>query len=116
MSSSSHSTNTSVEAEGNLSNASDSRYNMHSRPPSTESSSRSTGRKRTVVNYKEHGTQDSGHDSDYEVTLKPPQPLDNKSYPSVSRIATQQMIENNKANKQTKWHGDGSLPVATEPI
>ena len=65
-----------------------------------------------VVNYKEQGFQDSGCDSDYEVTPKPPQPLDNKSYPSASRIATQCLIENNKANRQS----DGSLPAATEPV
>ena len=45
---------------------------------------RSTGRKRAAVNYAEQGTQDSGRDSDYEVKLKPQQPLDNKSYPSAS--------------------------------
>ena len=99
LSGSSHSTNTSAETEGNSSNVSDSRYNMHARPPSTESSTRSTGRKQAAVNYKEHGTQDSGYDSDYEVTPKPPQPLDNKIYPSASRMTTQHMIENNKANK-----------------
>ena len=82
----------------------------------SESSNRSTGRKRTVVNYREQGFQDSGHDSDYEATLKPLQPLDNKSYPSASRIATQHLIETNKANKQTKWQNDGSLPVAMEPL
>ena len=45
---------------------------------------RSTRRKRAAVNYAEQGTQDSGHDSDYEVKLKPQQTLDNKSDPSVS--------------------------------
>ena len=103
---------TSSETEGNLFNASDSRYNMCAKPPSTETSNRSTGRKWMVVNYKEQGFQDSGCDSDYEVTPKPPQPLDNKSYPSASRIATQCLIENNKANRQS----DGSLPAATEPV
>ena len=41
------------------------------------------------------------------ITPKPPQPLDNKSYPSASRIATQRLIESNKANKQTKWQNNG---------
>ena len=43
---------------------------------------RSTERKRAMVNYAEQGTQDSGCDSDYKAKLKPQQPLDNKSYPS----------------------------------
>ena len=50
----------------------DSRYNMHARPCSSVTSNRSTSQKRTVVNYDEQGTQDSGHDSDYEIKLKPP--------------------------------------------
>ena len=54
-----------------------------------------------MVNYAEQGTQDSGCDSDYEAKLKPQQPLDNKSYPSASRIATQHLIETNRASKQT---------------
>ena len=113
--SSSCSTNTSTESAGNSSTASDSRYNMCAMS-TPELSNRSTGRKCTVVNYKELGTQDSGHDSDYEMTKMPPQPLDNKSYPSVSRIATQHVIENNKANKQPKCSEDSTLPEAMEPI
>ena len=75
-----------------------------------------TGRKRSLVNYKEDGFKDSSRDSDYEAVLKPPPPLDNKSYPSASRIATQHLIEMNRANKQTKSPENGSLPAATEPI
>ena len=76
---------------------------------------KSTGRKRAVVNYDEQGIQDSGRNSDYEIKLKPPQPLDNKSYPSASRIATQHVIKTNRASKQTSTPNVGSLPAATEP-
>ena len=68
-----------------------------------------------MVNYAEQGNQDSGHDSDYKAKLKPPQPLDNKSYPSVSWIATQRVIETNRASKQTSTPNSNSLPAATEP-
>ena len=76
----------------------------------------STGRKRATVNYAEQGTQDSGRDSDYEAKLKPQQPLDNKSYPSASRIATQCVIETNRASKQTSMPNTLALPAATEPV
>ena len=72
---------TASETEGNVSSASENRYNMRARPSSTESRNRTTGRKQTLVNYKEQGFQESSCDSDYEVTPKVPQPLDNKSYP-----------------------------------
>ena len=78
MSSSSHSMTTTPEMDGTSTSTNDSRYNMRARPPPSESGTRSTGRKRAVVNYRELGHQDSGHDSDYEATLKPPQPLDIK--------------------------------------
>ena len=107
---------TSSETEGISTSANDSRYNMRTRPVPTETRNRSTGRKHALVNYKEQGFQDSGCDSDYEVTPKPPQPLDNKSYPSANRMTTQCLIESNKANKQTKWQNDNSLPVAMEPL
>ena len=77
---------------------------------------RSTGRKRATVNYAEQGTQDSGCDSDYKAKLKPQQPLDNKSCPSASRIATQCVIETNRASKQTSTPNTHSLPAATEPV
>ena len=77
---------------------------------------RSTGRKRAMVNYAEQGTQDSGCDSDYEAKLKPQQPLDNKSYPSASRIATQHVIETNRASKQTSTPNTLTFPAATEPV
>ena len=69
-----------------------------------------------MVNYAEQGNQDSGHDSNYEAKLKPQQPLDNKSYPSASRIATQCVIETNRASKQTSMPNTHSLPAATEPV
>ena len=94
----------------------DSRYNMRARPSTTGTSNRLTRRKRTVVNYAEQGNVDSSHDSDYEAKLKPPQPLDNKSYPSASQIATQRVIEMNRAIKQTSESATNSLPVATVPI
>ena len=77
---------------------------------------RSTGRKRATVNYAEQGNQDTGHDSDYEAKLKPQQPLDNKKYLSASRIATQRVIETNRASKQTSTLNTPSLPAATDPV
>ena len=68
-----------------------------------------------MVSYAEQGIQDSGRDSDYKIKLKPPQPLDNKSYPSASRIATQRVIKTNRASKQTSMPNAGSLPAATDP-
>ena len=88
---------------------------MRARQHTSITSNRSTGQKRAVVNYAEQGNQDSGHDSDYEAKLIPPQPLDNKSYPSASRIATQHVIETNRASKQTSTPNTCSLPAATEP-
>ena len=105
---------TSSSNDGSLTGTNDSRYNMcaRHRTPVT----RSTGRKRAMVNYAEQGTQDSGHDSDYEAKLKPQQPLDNKSYPSASQIATQRVIETNRASKQTSTLNTLTLPAATEPV
>ena len=77
---------------------------------------RSTGMKRASVNYAEQGAHDSGRDSDYEAKPKPQQPLDNKSYPSVSQIATQRVIETNRASKQTMMPNTLALPAATEPV
>ena len=68
------------------------------------------------MNYVEQGAHDSGHDSDYEAKPKPQQPLDNKSYPSASRIATQWVIETNRASKQTMMPNTLTLPAATEPV
>ena len=83
------SASTSSANEESSTGTNDSRYNMRSRVCTSVTSNRSTGQKRTVVNYDEQGIQGSGRDSDYEIKLKPPQLLDNKSYPSVSRITTQ---------------------------
>ena len=59
---------------------------------------------------------DSGRDSDWEAKPKPQQPLDNKSYPSASRIATQWVIETNRASKQTMMPNTLTLLAATEPV
>ena len=91
--------------------SSSSRYNMCIRPGTSENTNHTTGRKRLPVNYRESSVPDSGHDSDYEAKLKPLPPLDNKSYPSASRIATQLIIESNRANKQAK---ESTLPDETE--
>ena len=77
---------------------------------------RSTRWKRASVNYVEQGAHDSGRDSDNEAKLKPGQPLDNKSYPSASQIATQQLIKTNRASKQTMMPNTLALPAATEPV
>ena len=55
--------------------------------------------KPSFVNYTEQGVKDSGNDSDFEPVLKPQPPLDNKSYPTPTRIAMQKEIELNKATK-----------------
>ena len=102
MSGTSGSTSRSTDIDESSTTSSSSRYNMRSRPVISENQNRTTGRKRTVVNYRESGIQDSERDSDYEAKMRPPQPLDNKSYPSASRIATQCVIDNNRANKQLK--------------
>ena len=59
--------------------SSSSRYNMRIRPGTSENTNQKTGRKKPPVNYRELGVLESGHDSDYEVKLKPLPPLDNKS-------------------------------------
>ena len=84
---------------------------MRIRPGTSENTNRTTGRKRPPINYRESSVPDSGHDSDYEAKLKPLPPLDNKSYPLVSRIATQHIIASNRANKQAKG---STLPDETE--
>ena len=112
MTGSSQSTTTMSETDDKSTTSRKSRYNIHARLPPTENNNQMTGRKRPVINYSEQGVQDSGHNSDYEATLKPPQPLHNKSYPSASRIATQHVIESNRAIKQTK---QSTLPVETDP-
>ena len=112
MSGSSQSTSKTTDTDEDSTTSSNSRYNMRTRPVHTENANHMTGRKRPVVNYRESSVQDSGRDSDYEAHLKPPQPLDNKSYPSASRIATQRVIESNYANKQSK---QSTLPDETDP-
>ena len=93
--------NSTNDTEHDSTTSSNSRYNMRIRPGTSDNTNRTTGRKRPPVNYRESFVMESGHDSDYEVKLKPLPPLDNKSYPSASRIATQHIIESNRANKQT---------------
>ena len=105
---------TSSSNDGSSTGTNDSRYNMHARHQTPVT--RSTRRKRATVNYAEQGTQDSGRDSDYKAKLKPQQPLDNKSYHSASGIATQHVIETNRASKQTSMPNTLTLPAATEPV
>ena len=115
MSGTSVSTSRSTDTDESSTTSSSSRYNMRSRPVISEYQNHKTGRKRTVVNYRESGIQDSERDSDYEAKMRPPQPLDNKSYPSASRIATQRVIESNRANKQSKEPAlsDETIPDGT---
>ena len=115
MSGTSVSTSRSTDTDESSTTSSSSRYNMRSRPVISENQNCKTGRKRTVVNYRESGIQDSERDSNYEAKMRPPQPLDNKSYPSASRIATQHVIESNRANKQSKEPAlsDETIPDGT---
>ena len=64
-----------------------------------------------MVNYAEQGVKDSGHNSDFEPVLKPQPPLDNKSYPTPTRITMQREMELDKANKRT---ASSAFPDANE--
>ena len=106
-------TMTSSSYDGTSAITNDNRYNMRARvqTPAT----RSTGWKRASVYYVEQGAHGSECDSDYKAKPKPQQPLDNKSYPSAGRIATQRLIETNRASKQS-MPNTVTLPAATEPV
>ena len=57
--------------------------------------------------------KDSSCDSNFEPVLKPPTPPDNKSRPTLSRIAVQKEIELNKAakhNHMTAFPDESQLP------
>ena len=112
LSGTSRSTSRTTDTDDSSTTSGISRYNMRTRPVIAENQNRKTSRHRPVVNYSESGVQDSGRDSDYEVKMRPPQPLDNKSYPSASRIATQRVIESNHANKHSN---QPALPDETIP-
>ena len=99
----------STDADSDISR--NSRYNMRIRPSTDENTNRTSGRRRPPINYRESSVPESALDSDYEAKLKPLPPLDNKSYPSASRIATQHIIASNRANKQAKVT---TLPDETE--
>ena len=59
------------------------------------------GRKTTKhVNYHESPPNRELNDSDYEPTAKREKPLDNKRYPSDTRIAMQKIIDDNKSANQ----------------
>ena len=59
------------------------------------------GRKTTkAVNYHESPPSRELNDSDYEPTAKREKPLDNKRYPSDTRIAMQKIIDENKNANQ----------------
>ena len=75
------------------------------------SNRRYSSRKRKSVNYTDHTKDDNDKDSDYELQMSPPQPLDNKKYPSANRMAIQQGILSNKTSKPKKV---ATLPDATQ--
>ena len=89
---------TTESIESSSSSSTVSRYNMRNRPVSV--SSRPSRKRQHAVNYTEQGVKDSGNDSDFEPKLKPPPSLDNKSFPTPTRIAMQKEIELNKATKR----------------
>ena len=71
-------------------------YEMHNR--NNNINRRYSSRKRKRVNYADQ-TKDHDQDSDYEPKIPPPQPLDNKKYPSTHRMAIQQEILSKKQAK-----------------
>ena len=90
--------------KGSVSNSStdsnNSRYYMHSRtdPPRNN---KGPGQKITKhVNYHESPPSRELNDSDYEPNTKCGKPLDNKWYPSDTRIASQKVIDENKIANQ----------------
>ena len=90
--------------KGSVSNSStdsnNSRYYMHSRADSPRNNKR-PGRKITKhVNYHESPPRRELNDSDYEPNAKRAKPLDNKRYPSDTRIASQKVIDENKIANQ----------------
>ena len=77
-----------------------SRYYMQARVNMTRNNKR-PGRKTTKpVNYHESPPSQELNDSDYELTAKRVKPLDNKRYPSDTRIAMQKIIDENKNANQ----------------
>ena len=90
--------------KGSVSNSStdsnNSRYYMCSRTDPPRNNKR-PGRKITkYVNYHESPPSKELNDSDYEPNAKCGKPLDNKRYPSDTRIASQKIIDKNKIANQ----------------
>ena len=81
-------------------NSNNSRYYMRSRTDPLRNNKR-PGRKITKhVNYHESPPSREHNDSDYEPNTKHGKPLDNKWYPSDTRIASQKVIDENKIANQ----------------
>ena len=77
-----------------------SRYYMRARVNTTRNNKRPGWKTTKSVNYHESPPSRELNDSDYEPTAKHDKPLDNKRYPSDTRIAIQKIIDENKhANK-----------------
>ena len=82
-------------------NSNNSRYYMRARVVNTTRNNKRPGWKTTKhVNYHESPPNHELNDSDYEPTVKREKPLDNKRYPSDTRIAMQKIIDDNKSANQ----------------
>ena len=74
-----------------------SRYYMRARAVNTTRNNKRPGRKTAKhVNYHESPPSYEHNDSDYKPTAKREKPLDNKRYPSDTRIAMQKIIDEKK--------------------
>ena len=83
-----------TNSEGDLTLPLIPRYYMRARPESTNTWPKRS--KRRPANYSDNPKTDKDMDSDFELVLPGPPPLDNKHFPSANRIAMQQEILNNK--------------------
>ena len=77
-----------------------SRYYMRARVNTTRNNKRPGQKTTKPVNYHESPLSHELNDSDYEPTAKREKPLDNKQYPSDTRIAMQKIIDENKSANQ----------------
>ena len=82
------------------SDSNNSRYYMPARVTTTRNNKRPGRKTSKPVNYHESPPSRELNDSDYEPAAKREKPLDNKRYPSDTRIAMQKIINENKSANQ----------------
>ena len=103
-----------TDSVSNLStDSSSTRYYMRMRTDPPKNNKRPTRKSAKPTNYHESPPSRELDDSDYEPKAKCEKPLDNKRYPSNTRIAIQKTIEENKiANKGLSAVLDGVIKRA----